>query len=191
MENLNLLSKDLLISIIMEQDEAITMINDTAQGFFNQIEAQQDIIEDMEDKRNYWRSRFNELNALTFDHSQVRRIVTRAEVIAEGLKDPIDDIKEETESKGTQGNLQHTPHSAHKTKKELLYAKFPNGDVMSFDTVEECKEEVRARVIKFKDSTLTNISKAARCNGKYYGCKFTYDIELTNKWLGESNGKEI
>lgn len=88
-----------------------------------------------------------------------------------------------TNSSHSAGNLKGTKHRGHMSKYEQIYAKFPNGDIVSFDTVEECKEEVRIRNPKYKTSGLTNISTYARQDKSIYGVAFTYDTSIANRWI--------
>jgi len=67
----------------------------------------------------------------------------------------------------TKGNISKAKHSGHKTKNELLVGTFPKGETKTFNSVERAKTYIRENYPEFKNSPLTNISRAARGSGFY------------------------
>jgi hypothetical protein len=95
------------------------------------------------------------------------------------------------------GNLAKSKHSGHKTNNELLVGVFPKGEIKEFDSVNDAKEYIRENYKEFKNSPLTNISRAARQSGFYannggmaYNVKWSYKNKETETVDGVQIVKE-
>jgi hypothetical protein len=159
--------------------------------------------------RQYWKDKYHtlleEVKKLGYKKNKIKREIIEVKkkkdfkinLIKNGKKISIKDLPKKEKKldikqlqkqketykhskESTKGNVSGTPHSGHKTKEEVLIGVFPNGDVISFDSVEEAKDYVKEIFPKLKSSPLTNISRAARGSGFYsehhtaYGVKWSY-----------------
>jgi hypothetical protein len=79
----------------------------------------------------------------------------------------------------------------------LLVGVFPKGEIKEFDSVNDAKEYIRENYKEFKNSPLTNISRAARQSGFYannggmaYNVKWSYKNKETETVDGVQIVKE-
>jgi len=112
--------------------------------------------------------------------------------IEEDIKVPefmLDEVKEYTQpGKGHKHNIgsnkgvpKGTKHSGHKSNDEVLMGIFPKGEVKYFDSVNQAKKYIRKNYKEFEDSSLTNISRAARGADPRYHHHMAYNIKWEYK----------
>ena len=202
MKNLQVLSKDALINLIMELDDYINYeLQKTnsyeVEALKNQLFAQYRKYDEMNQTREYWKNKYIELARETGVLKS--RKVSKPETVKKDIEPEIikkeykDEIKvyvpKTTYShtvESTKGNITKSKHSGHKTKDEVLVGIFPKGEVKEFDAVEDAKTYIRKNYLEFKQSPLTNISRAARLSGFYknnggmaYNVKWSYKPKET------------
>ena len=214
MENLNVLSNEVLVQIILDLDyELTTIINSrntefVIQNLQNQLNAAYRDYEGMNDTRLYWKEKAMMYQQMLKENDllgyrKVSEPVKKEEpkrfkinIVKNGkMKEYVKPEKVEEdkkveykpkttskhEVKSSAGNISGTPHSAHKTKDEVLVGIFPDGNIIEFDSVNEAKSYIQKTYKEFKKSPLTNISRAARQSGFYannggmaYNVKWSY-----------------
>lgn len=188
MNNLNVLSQETLINIIMDQDKVIGEQQFHIDSIYEDYDELTTEFKVMEHKRDYWRTKYNE----TKQTKTVTREFSKPVIIKEPVEFKInirkgerpmtkEVVKYKHNKKSAAGNLCNSKHSGHKCKDDVLYG-LKDGQVYEFDTVNEAKDEVRLNE-KYATSGLTNISTYARSNRSIYGWAWTYEPSVAARWI--------